>query len=216
MEKELIIHKVRKILAKNKKRVLKKMTLEDMAKLIKQCEPESKFKVGKKIKVNDRMQKGYEYTLSEPIGKNFDPDFKPELSPKQMLEAGVFEGQYCNDCIFEFPREWFEGAIKKKKLKPEYPDPKEINKFEIKSRQSLYIWKQNGWLYGDDVRGWFQWYMRYYLGRRDPEVDQKQISRWNSFKRHVGQIKANCKPGDKSCRPKQRQALLQWSYNPDI
>jgi hypothetical protein len=207
---------VRKILAKNKKRVLKKMTLDDMANLLKKADPESKFKVGKKIKVFDRMQKGYQYELSEPIGKNFDPDFDPELTPKQMLEKGVFEGQYCNDCIFEFPREWFETALKRGKLSPEKPDPESINKFGIKSRQSLAIWRKNGWLYGKDNRGWFQWYMRYYLGRRDPEVDRKQIARWNSFKRHVGQIRSNCKPGDLSCRPKQRQALLQWAYDPEI
>lgn len=207
---------VRRVIAKNKKKVLNKMILDDMAKLLKQAESESKFKPGKKIKVYDRMQKGYEYTLSEPVGKNFDPDFTPELTPRQMLEAGVFEGQYCNDCIFEFPREWFEGAVKKKKINPESPDAESINKFSIKSRQPLSIWRKNNWIYGKDVRGWFQWYMRYFLGRRDPEVDKKQISRWNSFKRHVGQIKANCKPGDKECRPKQRQALLQWAYDPEI
>ena len=162
------------------------------------------------------MQKGYEYELTEPIGKNFAPDFKPELTPKQMLDKGVFEGQYCNDCIFEFPREWFQTALKRGKFNPEEPTPKEINKFGIKSRQPLSVWRKKGWIYGDDPRGWFQWYMRYYLGRRDPEVDEKQIGRWNSFKRHLGQIKANCKPGDLECRPKQRQALLQWAYNPDI
>jgi hypothetical protein len=207
---------IKSIVAKNKKRVLKPMTLDDMKKLITYSKSEKKYKIGKKIIVYDRMQKGYSYTLSEPMGKNFDPDFNPELTPKQMLEQGVFEGQYCNDCIFEFPKEWFINAIKKNKLKPENPDPENINKFGIKSRQSLAIWKKNGWIYGNDPRGWFQWYMRYYLGRRDPDVDRKQIARWNSFKRHLGQIKANCKPGDKECRPKQRQALLQWAYNPDI
>lgn len=207
---------IKNVIAKNKKRVLNKMTRDDMATLLRQAEPESKFKIGKKIKVFDRMQKGYEYELTEPIGKNFDPEFKPELTPKQMLEKGVFEGQYCNDCIFEFPKEWFETALKKGKLSPEKTDPENINKFGIKSRQPLSIWRKNGWIYGKDNRGWFQWYMRYYLGRRDPEVDKKQIARWNSFKRHVGQIKSNCEPGDLQCRPKQRQALLQWAYDPEI
>ena len=207
---------VRSVIAKNKKRVINKMTLEDMAFLIKQADPESSFRPGKKIKVFDRMQKGYEYTLTEPVGKNFDPDFSPDLTPKQMLEKGVFEGQYCNDCIFEFPREWFENAIKRKKLSPEKPDAENINKFGVKSRQSLAIWREKDWIYGRDNRGWFQWYMRYFLGRREPELDKIQIARWNSFKRHIGQIKANCKPGDLSCRPKQRQAILQWAYDPEI
>lgn len=206
---------VRQILSKNRKRVLQPMTQDDMKKLLNQSDTESKYKVGRKITVNDRMQSNYTYTLTEPVGKNFDPDFKPELTPKQMLERGVFEGQYCNDCIFEFPKEWYLTALKRGKLKPEEVN-KDINSFKLKSRQSLKEWRKNGWIYGDDPRGWFQWYMRYYLGRRDPEVDQKQIARWNSFKRHVGQIKANCKPGDKDCRPKQRQALLQWAYNPNI
>jgi hypothetical protein len=206
---------VRSILAKTKAVILKPFDLNAMRTILKKTPLEKSFKIGTKIKVNDRMQKNYTYILSEPIGKNFHPNFNPELSPKQILESGAFEGQYCNDCIFEFPREWFEKATKNNKFSPDKPNS-ELNKFKVKSRQPLSVWRKNNWIYGDDPRGWFQWYMRYYLGRRDDSVDTKQIARWNSFKRHVGQIKANCKPGDKECRPKQRQALLQWAYNPDI
>lgn len=201
---------------KNNKRILKEMSRADMEKLLERAQPLSNFRPGKIIKVHDRMQKGYKYELTEPVGKHFHPDFKPELSPKQMLIRGVFEGQYCNDCIFEFPKEWFQTALKWKKLNPCEPSPEKINKFGIKSRQPLKVWQEKGWIYGDDPRGWFQWYMRYYLGRRDSKVDGKQIARWKSFRRHRGQIKLNCKPGDLNCRPKQRQALLQWAYDPSI
>jgi len=171
------------------------------------------YKPGKIIKVNDLMQKNYSYPLTKHYGDLSDyPEFKPELSPQQMLEMGIFEGKYLNDCIHEFPKEWFEKAFKKGKLS-EKADPS-INYFKIKSRQPLSVWKQNGWIYGDDVRGWFQWYCRFYIGRRDTKNDPIQIKRWASFKRHKAQIIKNCKKNDITCRPKQRQALLQWAYNP--
>lgn len=161
------------------------------------------------------MQKKYKYVLQEPIGKNFDPEFKPELTPAQMMKYGVFEGKYLNDCTKEFPKEWYEKALKK--LSPKKPDISK-NRFKIKSRQPLSVWIKKGWIMPEDpdVRGWFQWYCRYYIGRRDPVLDKRQIKRWKSFRRHAGQIKKNCEPGDLKCRPRQRQALLQWAYNPFI
>ncbi len=171
------------------------------------------FTPGKTIFVEDSMQSGYEYQLGEPVGKNFSPDFQPNISPDKMLALGVFEGKYLNDCVSEFPREWFENAMNK--LSPEKSD---INKnyFQIKSRQSLQVWQENGWITPNDpdVRGWFQWYCRYYLGRRDPSLDERQIKRWRAFARHRGQVLKNCEPGNLYCRPKQRQALLQWAYDP--
>ncbi len=161
------------------------------------------------IFVNDKMQKDYAYKLTEKEGENFAPDFKPELTPKEMLELGVFEGHYLNDCRKEFPKEWFEGA----KLSLLEADEK-MNCFGVKSRQSLSVWRQKGWILEPDVRGWFQWYCRYYLGRRLPEIDEVQIKRWRSFKRHKAQIEKNCMMLDFDCRKKQRQALLQWAYNP--
>ena len=163
------------------------------------------------INVFDKMQNNYHYNLSEPIGKNFHPNFTPELSPKEMLEFGVFEGKYLTDCQNEFPADWFE----KVKFSPIVPNP-ELNLFKIKSRQSLKVWQQKGWIIQPDPRGWFQWYCRYYFGRRIPVVDEIQIKRWNAFKRHRAQIEKNCFPNDLACRKKQRQALLQWAYNPFI
>lgn len=164
-----------------------------------------------KIIVNDKMQQGYSYELSEPMGQNFAPEFKPELSPQQILEYGAFEGKYMTDCQAEFPREWFIKA----KLSPQNPNPKQ-NCFKLKSRLSLQEWQRRGWIIGPDPRGWFQWYCRYYMGRRIPEIDHKQIQRWRAFNRHRAQVEYNCMYGDLDCRPRQRQALLQWAYNPFI
>lgn len=161
------------------------------------------------IYVQDKMQSGYSYLLSAPEGKLFAPDFKPQLTPKQMLEMGVFEGHYLNDCRAEFPADWFKNA----KVSPSVPDISK-NYFKIKSRLSLQEWQKRGWILGPDVRGWFQWYCRYYMGRRLPDIDKIQIKRWRAFVRHKAQILKNCPPMALDCRPRQRQALLQWAYNP--
>ncbi|MGB0507525.1 MAG: hypothetical protein ACPGGK_15145 [Pikeienuella sp.] len=168
------------------------------------------MEVGHVITVSDRMQSGYRYRLDSAIGAEFDHEFLPAYSPKEMLQMGVFEGKYLNDCTGEFPADWYEGA----KIAA-VPDEK-LNCFRVKSRQPLSVWQEKGWIYGPDPRGWFQWYCRYYLGRRLPEIDRIQIKRWKGFARHAGQIRANCEPGDVFCRPRQRQGLLQWSYDPFI
>lgn len=164
----------------------------------------------KEIHVTDSFQSSYSYTLTAPIGEGFAQDFTPHFTPHKMLELGVFEGKYLNDCKAEFPAEWFENA------KTAVSPSPELNYFGIKSRQPLEVWKQKGWIYGPDPRGWFQWYCRYFMGRRLREIDSIQIKRWRGFARHAGQIKANCHPNDIFCRPKQRQALLQWSHDPFI
>jgi hypothetical protein len=161
----------------------------------------------KLIIVNDKMQKGYKYHLTEPMGKNFHPEFKPELSPKEMLELGVFGGKYMTDCIKEFPTDWFKNA----KLNCEFHDPN-INFFKVNASQPLSVWEEKGWIYKEDPRGWFQWYCRYYLGRRCSD-DLRQIKRWKAFVRHIGAIKKNCKKRDMSCRVRERQALLHWAYD---
>ena len=154
------------------------------------------------------MQKKYKYELTKPIGKNFDLKFKPELTPKEMLELGVFGGKYMTDCQKEFPKDWF----KKAKLCPEKHDPK-LNFFGVNASQPLSIWKKKGWIYKEDPRGWFQWYCRYYMGRRIPKEDERQIKRWIAIKRHIIQITKNCRAKNFSCRPRQRQAVLHWAYD---
>lgn len=159
------------------------------------------------IVVNDKMQKDYRYVRTEPPGKNFHPDFKPELTPKEMLELGVFGGKYLTDCQNEFPKSWFRKA----KLNSKRHDPK-LNFFGVNASQPLSVWRKKGWIHPDDPRGWFQWYCRYYMGRRH-EDDERQIRRWKAMKRHIAQIKKNCYQGDWNCRRRQRQALLHWAYD---
>lgn len=161
----------------------------------------------RKVVVSDKMQKGYVYYLTEAVGKNFDMGFEPELTPKQMLEMGVFGGRYMTDCKDEFPKDWFTKA----KLCPTFHDPK-LNFFGVNASQPLSVWREKGWIHPDDPRGWFQWYCRYFMGRRY-EDDRRQIGRWRAMKRHVFQIKNSCRKSDLDCRRKQRQALLHWAYD---
>jgi len=148
----------------------------------------------REVIVNDKMQTGYRYFLTEPAGRNFDPEFEPELTPKQMLELGVFGGKYMTDCRDEFPKSWFTNA----KLSPEKRDA-QLNWFKVNASKPLSYWKEKGWIHEDDPRGWFQWYCRYYAGRRH-EDDERQIHRWKMMRRHIAQIDKNCTPGDLSCR----------------
>lgn len=161
------------------------------------------------VTVHDLMQKGYKYERVAPIGENFHPDFKPELTPKQMLELGVFGGKYMTDCRDEFPADWFTDA----KLSHDRHDAS-LNYFGVNASQPLSAWLLKGWVdRKHDPRGWFQWYCRYYMGRRLPGEDERQIRRWKAMTRHLAQIRAHCRPGDASCRPRQRQALLHWAYD---
>lgn len=157
--------------------------------------------------VNDRMQKNYVYFRSEPAGRNFHPDFQPELTPKEMLAMGVFGGKYMTDGRAEFPAAWFAKA----KLSPQRPDPR-LNFFNVAASQPLAEWRRKGWLHDEDPRGWFQWYCRYYLGRRCAD-DERQIRRWRAVRRHIAQLRKHCRRGDLTCRPGQRQALLHWAYD---
>lgn len=163
----------------------------------------------KRVTVSDKMQRGYKYELVAPIGKSFAEDFKPELTPKQMLTLGVFGGKYMTDCKKEFPTDWFKHA----KLNPNEHEA-ELNFFKINASQPLSEWRRKGWINErHDPRGWFQWYCRYFMGRRLPEYDTVQIKRWKAIRRHIGQIQKNCHVRDLSCRRRQRQALLHWAYD---
>ncbi|MEI8232216.1 MAG: hypothetical protein WCG44_00555 [bacterium] len=167
--------------------------------------------MSKAIIVNDLMQTGYRYELTAPMGEDFEDGFTPDLSPKEMLTLGVFGGKYMTDCREEFPPDWYRQA----KLCHEYHDP-QLNYFGVNASQPLAIWRAKGWISQYDPRGWFQWYCRYYMGRRIEGEDQRQIRRLKMIKRHVAQLKKNCTPGDSACRPVQRQALLHWAYDSRI
>lgn len=201
--------------------------------------PLREFKAGIVVRGGGKMglTRNYKYSLSVNPGTDFDPRFTPALTPAEMLFMGVFEGKYLNDCTDEFPQEWFLMAGAAGRLSPDKRDAG-VNYFGVDSRQPLSAWRKNGWVpvgaghpdgknskgrtiladreANPDERGWFQWYCRYWLGRRIPELDAVQIGRWRSFVRHVGAIKHGCSRGTLSCRPRERQALLQWAYNPFI
>jgi hypothetical protein len=161
----------------------------------------------RKVIVNDKMQKGYVYYRTEPVGRHFSPGFTPQLTPKQMLRLGVFGGKYMTDCGGEFPASWFAHA----RLCAERHDPR-LNYFGVNASQSLAEWRRKGWIHRQDPRGWFQWYCRYYIGRRTPD-DARQIRRWRAITRHVAAIRRNCEPQDLDCRRRQRQAVLHWAYD---
>ncbi|HWW58940.1 MAG TPA: hypothetical protein VN047_18750 [Sphingopyxis sp.] len=158
--------------------------------------------------VNDRMQQDYRYARTAPMGQGFDPGFQPELTPAEMLHLGVFCGKYMTDCAAEFPASWFENA----RLAPDGADCS-LNYYGVRASVPLSVWIAKGWIHPDDPRGWFQWYCRYYSGRRMAGEDHRQIARWRAFRRHAAQVRKHCEPGDPFCRPKQRQALLQWAYD---
>ena len=143
--------------------------------------------------------------------KEFYTKFKPQLTPKKMLELGVFGGAYFVDgSIKEFPKSWFTKAKMSKTFDVD------LNRFKIKSGLSRKEWIDKGWIFKEDPLGWFQWYCRFKNGRRIPRIDEIQIKRWKAFRRHVTAINKNCEPGDIHCRRRQRQAILQWGYTPFI
>ncbi|MGN6497331.1 MAG: hypothetical protein ACTHK5_08305 [Tsuneonella sp.] len=160
------------------------------------------------IVVSDKMQSGYSYVRVAPMGAQFDPRFKPQLTPAEMLELGVFCGKYMTDCRAEFPAAWFRHA-----QLAEGPADCTLNYYGVRAGSSLAVWRAKGWIHPDDPRGWFQWYCRYYSGRRMSAEDDRQIARWYAFRRHAAQVERYCEPGDPFCRPRQRQALLQWAYD---
>jgi hypothetical protein len=162
----------------------------------------------KTVTVSDRMQRRYRYALTRPPGRSFDAEFRPELTPREMLRLGVFCGKYMTDCKREFPKSWFTTA----KLAGGRRDCA-LNYFGVDASQPLSVWRRKGWIHPDDPRGWFQWYCRYHMGRRMPAEDRRQIKRWKAIRRHIRQIERHCERGDIYCRPKQRQALLHWAYD---
>ena len=136
--------------------------------------------------------------------------FRPQLTPKKMLEMGIFGGSYFGEKIKEYPKSWFKNV----KLSKTFDVEK--NRFRVKAGLTRKEWLDKGWIFKEDPLGWFQWYCRFQNGRRIPRIDEIQIKRWKAFKRHVTAVKKNCEQGDIHCRRRQRQAILQWAYNPFI
>ena len=150
--------------------------------------------------------------VKKKIIKNLDfyKVFKPQLTPKKMLELGVFGGSYFGSNVNEYPKSWFEKA----KISKTFDVT--LNRFRVKAGLSREHWIEKGWIFNEDPLGWFQWYCRFSKGRRISHIDEIQIKRWKNFRRHVTAIEKNCEKGDLGCRRRQRQAILQWAYNPFI
>ena len=148
------------------------------------------------------------FIKKEIIDKDIYKIFKPQLTPKKMLELGVFGGSYFGLKIKEYPKSWFKNA----KISIDFDV--NLNHFRVKSGLSRKQWLEKGWIFKEDPLGWFQWYCRFSMGRRIPHIDKIQIKRWKNFRRHVSAIKKNCESADINCRRRQRQAILQWAYNP--
>ena len=159
-----------------------------------------------RVRVRTGPQAGYSFETVAPEGGEFDPAFQPDLSPREMLAIGVFSGRYFPELPDDLPPEWFVGA----RVGP-VADPS-LNFFGVSASQPLEVWQAKGWIHPEDPLGWFQWYCRYYLGRRMQD-DERQIKRWSAARRHIAQVRKNCRPGDLSCRRRQRQALLHWAYD---
>lgn len=125
--------------------------------------------------------------------------FKPLFTPYQMLELGVFDGTYFKGNYIDFEKEVLVS-----------PD----NLFMENASQPMSVWLEKGWITEEDPLGWYQWYTRYFHGRRLEELDKWQMNRWKSFvARHSGQVLKNGQ-GDMNVRRKQRQALLHWGADP--
>ena len=160
------------------------------------------------IVVNDKMQRGYRYALTVPTGRNFDPEFRPQLTPRRNASSWRVRRQIPDGLQSRVPAE----LVFARQAREEGRDCS-LNYFGVDASQPLSVWRKKGWIHRDDPRGWFQWYCRYFLGRRSPDEDARQIRRWKAIRRHVRQIQRNCEPGDVTCRPRQRQALLHWAYD---
>mgnify|MGYP000235620313 CR=1 FL=1 len=128
-----------------------------------------------------------------------DSEFKPMFTPYEMLELGIFDGKYYRADNPDFNRR---------------PTITTKNLFKEGASQSRKHWEEQGWITPEDPMGWFQWYCRFTNGRRIPKMDVIQIKRWKNFRRHVLAIEKNCEKGDLGCRRRQRQAILQWAYDP--
>lgn len=168
------------------------------------------------------------------------PSFTPNKSPEEMIREGCFGGSYfrplysrrlgttISDDYTELPSAWYAGLdVSRFLTSPTYDT--EINKYKVSSGQSIEEWEAAGWInHTYDVRGWFQWYCRFYMGRRC-EDDERQISRWRKcvgetgrwrrmlLKKYVGMgIKDVFDDGEdeegRDVSPVMHQTCHHWAY----
>jgi hypothetical protein len=159
------------------------------------------------------------------------PEFRPNLTPAEVLQKGSFGGTYFRPITSsatgerykgvhkEFPDEWFKGLdIKSQVISSKYD--KSVNTFGVKCGGSLEMWEESGWMRTIDPYGWFQWYCRFYMGRRSTD-DERQIKRQlgvcGAKGRFRNQLIGKCARGgttfdDASISPVIRQTLQHWGY----
>ena len=145
-------------------------------------------------------------------------DLHRSLTPTEVIKKGSFGGTYFRDTYSNVNHKWYKNSwkefdqlknIDKKYYARDFNDVN-LNTSGVKCGTSLRFWENKGWIRQIDPYGWFQWYFRYYLGRR-PEDDQRQIKRWKGIvNRFKGILVRMIKNGKDS--PKIRQILLHWDY----
>lgn len=163
------------------------------------------------------------------------PSFKPNLSPKEVMQLGSFGGTYYRDItsavtgkaykgkqvIKEFPNDWFKG-LKLEAAVCASTYNKQLNQYKVSCGGSLGQWECSGWISELDPYGWFQWYCRFFLGRRTTD-DERQISRWMKGQGPKGRwktrlcndilkskAKAHARLHDPKVSPVVRQVLQHW------
>lgn len=166
----------------------------------------------------DKSKSNTPIGVTSPIAFQDHSRFKPVLTPLSILCLGAFNGSYFHDWpeypySKELPKRWMNLALKAGKISVK--SNTDINYFKIKSGLERSSWLKSGWISEYDPLGWFEWYCKFYCGRRIPHEDHRQISRWCSYKRHSSAVSNTC-PGDLSCHRRQRQSLIHWAYDPFI
>jgi len=160
------------------------------------------------------------------------PEFSPNMTPKEVLQAGSFGGtyfrpiyssvtklKYGKEVWQELPSDWLEGLDIRTRVSSSLYDASR-NKYKVKCGASLEEWESSGWMREQDPYGWFQWYCRFYQGRRT-EDDSRQIGRWSNCAGEKGRwknnliskiVKAGCAWDNTNISPVVRQTLLHWAY----
>ena len=142
-------------------------------------------------------------TMKKMVTSKTGVEFTPLLNPYEAMELGIFDGSYYGEGTEVTTRDFANPPVITK-----------TNLFAPNASSPLEEWQERGWIKEHDPMGWFQWYVRYYHGRRIEDYDDWQMGRWKSFvARHSAQVRKNGN-GDLTKRLKQRQALLHWCADP--
>ena len=144
--------------------------------------------------------------------------FRPNISPLDVIKKGAFGGTYFRDIFSGVNNKWYQNSWKefrelegigKKYYCSDFYDVS-LNCYGVEIGTSLRFWERKGWINELDPYGWFQWYFRYWKGRRS-EDDQRQIGRWKRIaSRFVDILNEMVSEGRVSL--KIRQILLHWCY----